>query len=62
MSLVSVVCIEVGVSASDGSLVQKSSTEFGVSECDREDSTMRRPWPTRGCRTMKMGYKFIIQS
>ena len=22
--------------------------ECGVSECDREPSTMRRPWPTRG--------------
>jgi hypothetical protein len=24
-----------------------------VSECDREASIMRRPWPTRGCRGMK---------
>jgi hypothetical protein len=23
-----------------------------VSECDREASTMRRPWPTVGCRAM----------
>jgi hypothetical protein len=25
---------------------------WGVSECDREASIMRRPWLTRGCCTM----------
>ena len=45
---VSVVCCQVEVSASVLSLVQKSSTECGVSECDRVASIMRRPWPTRG--------------
>jgi hypothetical protein len=35
------------------SLVKRSPTECGVSECDRETSTMRRPWPTRGCCAMK---------
>ena len=25
----------------------------GVSEYDREASTRRRPWPTRGCRAME---------
>jgi hypothetical protein len=29
------------------SLVQRSSTECGVSECDREAAIMRRPWFTR---------------
>ena len=29
------------------SLVQRSPTECGVSECDREASIMKRPWPTR---------------
>ena len=24
-----------------------------VSECDREVSSMERPWPTRGCRAME---------
>jgi len=24
-------------------------TECGVSECDREASIVRRPWPTGGC-------------
>jgi len=27
------------------SLVQRSPTDLGVSECDRESSTVRRPWP-----------------
>jgi hypothetical protein len=27
-----------------------------VSECDREASIMRRPWPTRGCRAMEKHY------
>jgi hypothetical protein len=36
------------VSASGRSLVKRSPTEYGVSECDREVSILRRPWPTRG--------------
>jgi len=43
-----VVCSQVEVSASGWSLVQSSPTECGVSECDREASLMRRPWPARG--------------
>jgi hypothetical protein len=27
--------------------------------CDREASTMKRPWPTRGCRAMKERYIFL---
>ena len=42
-SLVSVVCCQVEVSASGRSLVQRSPTECGVSECDHESSTVRRP-------------------
>jgi hypothetical protein len=45
---VSVVCCQVEVSASGLSLVQRSPTDCGVSECDRESSTMRRLWPTGG--------------
>jgi len=52
MSLVSVVYCQVEVSASDWSLVQRSYTERGVSECDREASIMRRHCPTRGCYAM----------
>jgi hypothetical protein len=39
MSVVSVVCCQVEVSASSWSLVQRSPTECGVAEvCDREAS------------------------
>ena len=46
--LVSVVCCREEISASGWSLVQRSSTDCGVSECDREVWIMRRPWHTRG--------------
>jgi hypothetical protein len=35
------------------SLVQGSYTECGLSGCDCETSTMRRPWHIRSCRTTK---------
>jgi hypothetical protein len=38
LSLVSVVCCQVEVFATGWSLVQRSPTECGVSECDREAS------------------------
>ena len=50
LSLVSVVFCHVEVSASGWSFVQRSTTDCGVSECDREASTMRKPWPTKACR------------
>jgi hypothetical protein len=34
------------------SLVQRSPTECGVSECDREASVLRF-WCSRGCRAIK---------
>ena len=46
LSVVSVVCCKVEVSASNRTLVQRILTECGVSEYDREDSIMRGPWPT----------------
>jgi hypothetical protein len=52
LSLVSVVCCQVEVSASGWSLLQRSPTKCGVSKCDREASIMRRPWPSRGCCAM----------
>jgi hypothetical protein len=39
---------QVEVSASGWSLVQRSPTECGVCEWNR-DCSMRRPWPTGGC-------------
>jgi len=41
LSLVSVVCCQVEVSASGRSLSQRSPTECDTSDCDRETSTMR---------------------
>jgi hypothetical protein len=49
LSFVNIVCCQVEVSATGCSLVQRRPTECGVSECDREASTMTRPWHTRGC-------------
>jgi hypothetical protein len=53
LSLESVVCCQVEVSASGLSPVQRSPTKCDVSECDREASIMRRPWSTKGCSAMK---------
>jgi hypothetical protein len=49
LSLVSVVCCQVEVSATSWSLVQRSPTECGVSKvCDHETSTKRGgPGPYR---------------
>jgi hypothetical protein len=52
--LVSVLFCQVEVSATGRSLVQRSPIECGVSECDREGSTMRRPRPSRGCRAKEI--------
>jgi hypothetical protein len=49
LSLVSFVCCQVEI-LSGWSLVQRSPTECGVSECDREASIMRWPWPTMAVR------------
>ena len=42
LSVVSIVCCQVEVSATGRSLVQRSHTDFDVSECDVEASEMRR--------------------
>jgi hypothetical protein len=51
LSVVSVVCCQIEISATRCSLVQRSPTDCGVSECHHETSTMRRPCVTRGCVT-----------
>ena len=56
----SVVCCQVEVSATGRSLGQRSPTECGVSDCDREASIVRRPWPTRGCCAMGKNYPRLI--
>ena len=47
MSTVSVVCCQVEDSVRGSSLVQRSPTEYGVSECDLEKLTIREPKPNR---------------
>ena len=34
--------------------LKRSPTECGVSECDHETSTMKGPWPARGCRAVEI--------
>jgi len=63
MSFFSVVCCQVEVSASRRSLLQRSPTYRGVSECDRKASSTRRPWHTGGCRDMNKNiYKSALNS
>jgi hypothetical protein len=54
MSVVSVVCCQVEVSATSWSLVQRSPTECGVSKKSVivKPRKMRRPRPPRGCRAI----------
>jgi hypothetical protein len=52
MFVMCVLCCQVEVAATGLSLVQRSPTECGVSEYDRESSITRRPWPTGGCCVM----------
>ena len=42
------VSCECYVLSGGGLCVQRSVTDCAVSECDREASIMRRPWPTGG--------------
>jgi hypothetical protein len=49
VSLLSVVCCQLQVSSSGWSPVQRSPTDCGVSECDREASIMKKPWSIKGC-------------
>jgi hypothetical protein len=44
-----------GVCESGWSLVQKSPTECGVSECDRETVIIRGTWPNRGVAPWNKG-------
>ena len=50
LSVVSVVCCQVEVCASDRSPIQRSPTDCVVSECNHESSIMTSPWPTRGLK------------
>jgi hypothetical protein len=54
LSLVSIVCYQVEVSATSRSLVQRSPTKCGVSKkcVIVKPRKMRRPRPPRGCRAI----------
>jgi hypothetical protein len=51
--VLNVECCGLMVSAAGRSLVQRSSTEDGVSECDSEASMMRRTWTRRTVASQK---------
>ena len=57
--LVTAVCFQAEFSASGRSLVQRSSTECGVSEYDREVSIMRRSWHARGYCVMEKKVQYM---
>jgi hypothetical protein len=57
---VSIVCCQVGVSAKDRSLVRRSPTVCGVSECDLENSTVRRPRTTRADEPWKTSEVLVV--
>ena len=61
LSVVSVVYCHVEVSATSWSLVQRSPVDCGVSDCDREASIMRRPWPNGVNCTMGGGRGGIMK-
>jgi hypothetical protein len=62
MNVVSVVCCRVEVSATGWSPIQRSLTEYGVPECDREATIIRRLWPTRAVGPWKKKYIYPICS
>ena len=53
MSLVIVVFCQVEVCATGRSLVQRSPTDCGVSECDLGTSKIRKPRPARAVEPSK---------
>jgi hypothetical protein len=52
-------CCQVEVSATSRSLVQRSPTECGVSECDLETSTIRMPRLTRAVEPWKKAVRIL---
>jgi len=49
------VCLQIEVFASGRLLVQRSTKECGVSECDCKTSIMKKPRPTQSSRTVGGG-------
>jgi hypothetical protein len=59
LSVVSVVCCQVDVSGQADYLSRGSPMVCGVSECDREASTIRKPWSTTSCRAIGKKLLFV---
>ena len=57
--IVSVVCCHVEVSATGRSLVQRTPTECGVSECDPETSKTNRLSPTGTAKPLQKPYLIL---
>jgi hypothetical protein len=57
--LLIVVCCQVEVSVMGRSLIQRSPTECCLSVCDHGTS-LKRHWPTRGCRAKEKLFLFRI--
>jgi hypothetical protein len=57
--LVSVLCIQIVVCVFSWLLAKRGHTECGVSERDRESSTIKRPWPIRGSCAMGENIKRV---
>jgi hypothetical protein len=62
MSIVSIGCCQVEVTASGRLLIQRNPTECGVFECNRKTSIMRRRWLPKGyVRHEKKGLKVLCR-
>jgi hypothetical protein len=53
LNVKSVVCYQVQVSVTGRSVIQRSPTEYGVSECNRKALKMRAPWSYGDCMRHK---------
>jgi len=52
-------CLSSGTGLCDGLITRPE--KFSVFDYDREDSTMKRSWPTRGSRAVKKYRKLVEQ-
>jgi hypothetical protein len=55
LSFANIGSYQVEICATVRPIVQRSPTEFGVSECGLETSMMRRPWPARAVHPLGGG-------
>jgi hypothetical protein len=48
------VCLQVDVALWRWCLVHRNNIDCGLSDYDREASIMKKPWPSRGCCTIRI--------